>query len=179
MEKEIITITEVKTPWYGLSIILKRAFKKSTPEYSKIEGLISKFYHITDDRKGFGGIYLWKNRQSAEKLFNEDWFERVRAKLKCEGKVEYYELVESKTISSNIDFAKRTNTMSILIKTDSAKATIDYSNSKGLLNRFNVLQEQQEYMILLFEDSKHLYAFLELNNPKVVKTYSTPVILVV
>jgi hypothetical protein len=42
VQQAVITITEVKTPWYVLRFLLKNGFEKSLPEYSAIPSLLQK-----------------------------------------------------------------------------------------------------------------------------------------
>lgn len=139
MTNNIITITKVKTPWFLFSFMLKKAFIRSIPEYSSKEGLIFKYYHITEGGKTFGGIYLWKDKASAERLFNEAWYAQVRNRLKTEGEVVYYDLLESQTTESANEFSKLKQTKSVLIKINSESELMNTNFSgKGLLQVYKV-----------------------------------------
>ena len=69
---------------------IEAGMKVSVPQYEKLPGLIRKYYTIQPD--GFGGIYLWKDRASAETWFNAAWHERVRKTYGRDGSVTYFDV---------------------------------------------------------------------------------------
>jgi hypothetical protein len=52
-------------------------FKSSAPKYQNLPGLIRKYYIRSEDGRAAGGIYLWKSRQAAEKVYSGEWRVRV------------------------------------------------------------------------------------------------------
>ena len=36
-------------------------------------GLIRKYYLLSEDGQTAGGVYLWKSREAAEQLYTDDW----------------------------------------------------------------------------------------------------------
>ena len=54
-----------------------KRFEGSAPKYQNIPGLIRKYYIRSEDGRAAGGIYLWESRQAAERLYNDEWCERV------------------------------------------------------------------------------------------------------
>ena len=45
----------------------------SAPRYREVQGLIRKYYILSEDGKTAGGVYLWKSREDAERLYTEEW----------------------------------------------------------------------------------------------------------
>jgi hypothetical protein len=178
MTNNIITITKVKTPWFLFSFMLKKAFIKSIPEYASKAGLLFKYYHITNNGKTFGGIYLWKDKASADALFNNDWYTQVRKRLKTEGEVAYYNLLESQTTESSVGFSNLKETKSVLIKIHSESKLVKTNFSgNGLLQVYKVRNEENFYAILLFKTGENLKNYIKEQNVEVVQIFDTPVLL--
>lgn len=55
----------------------KREFEKkmlgTAPKYEKLDGLIRKYYIMTEDGRTAGGIYLWESKEKAQVWYNADW----------------------------------------------------------------------------------------------------------
>ena len=47
-------------------------FNSIAPLYRKMDGLIHKYFCFSDEGKG-AGIYLWKSRECAEKIYAGVW----------------------------------------------------------------------------------------------------------
>lgn len=56
------------------------AFEGSVPRYQPLAGLIRKYYLLADERKIAGGVYLWRSREDAERLFTDAWKQMVEQK---------------------------------------------------------------------------------------------------
>jgi hypothetical protein len=178
MTNKIITITKVKTPWFLFSFMLKKAFIKSIPEYASKVGLEFKYYHITDEGKNFGGIYLWKDKASADALFNQDWYAQVRKRLKCEGLVDYYTLLDSQTSDLTFGFADLKTTKTALIKVASEnELTSTTFSGTGLLQTYKVRNDTGFYAILLFKNEDNLNDYLQKDKISNAKIFDTPVLL--
>lgn len=50
-----------------------KRFQGSAPKYKDKPGLIRKHYIVSDDGKIAGGIYHWKSRADAERMYNDEW----------------------------------------------------------------------------------------------------------
>jgi hypothetical protein len=46
----------------------KRIFLNTAPRYRELPGLVRKYYHVSDDGRTSGAVYLWKSRADAERL---------------------------------------------------------------------------------------------------------------
>jgi hypothetical protein len=54
---------------------IKELAANSAPRYQQVQGLIRKYYILSEDGKTAGGVYLWKTREDAERLYNDEWKE--------------------------------------------------------------------------------------------------------
>ncbi len=136
VQQAVITITEVKTPWYALRFLLKSGFEKSLPEYTAIPGLLQKNYAIHNGGKTFGGFYLWETKAQAEAWFNPKWFERVEKTYGAAGKVSYF------TVRDYQAFAKESDAKgeywTVIHRSSAQSAQQTFSNPQGLLRTYLV-----------------------------------------
>lgn len=68
-----------------------RRFALSAPKYLGLPGLVRKHYVRADDGLTVGGVYLWKDRASAEDCFAGAWYDRVRILYGVEPNIEWFE----------------------------------------------------------------------------------------
>lgn len=64
-------------------------FEASAPNYEGLPGLIRKYY-LFDEGTG-GGVYLWENREAADKLYTGEWRRTIRERYGADPVVEYFE----------------------------------------------------------------------------------------
>jgi len=69
----------------------REVFSSTAPKYQQIEGLIRKYYLLSDNGRTAGGVYLWESRTAAEKLYTDDWKRFIREKYGSEPLVTYFE----------------------------------------------------------------------------------------
>lgn len=69
---------------------LIQEFQAAIPTYRAVPGLLRKHFILTDDGR-FGGIYLWKDRASADQWFNAAWKDRVRATYGSDATLEWFD----------------------------------------------------------------------------------------
>ena len=67
----------------------KALFEASAPTYENIPGLIRKYYLYSEEPLG-GGVYLWKSREAAEKLYTQAWCDGLAERLGAQPKIEYF-----------------------------------------------------------------------------------------
>jgi len=72
----VVAVVKIPIPAAFDHTKLLAALIRSIPEYQALPGLIRKYYIITDDQK-FGGIYLWKDKASADAHYNDEWRAKV------------------------------------------------------------------------------------------------------
>ncbi len=58
----------------------KETFLSTAPKYRGMAGLIRKYDFLSEDGAKAGGIYLWKSREDAERVYTDEWKAFVRGK---------------------------------------------------------------------------------------------------
>lgn len=67
-----------------------RALLEATaPAYREVAGLVRKYF-IGNERAA-GGVYQWRDRESAERYFDESWRVRMRERYDVEPAVEFFD----------------------------------------------------------------------------------------
>ncbi len=51
----------------------RAVFLSTAPKYREMEGLIRKYYLLSQDGGTAGGVYLWNSREDAERLYTDEW----------------------------------------------------------------------------------------------------------
>jgi hypothetical protein len=86
----VVTIVEVPKPAQVSKTTAIALLRGSAKDYDQIPGLAFKMFSLSQpDGQSFGGIYLWKNRISAETWFSPAWHERVEKSYSSKGIVRY------------------------------------------------------------------------------------------
>ena len=88
-DKFVATIVIAKIPPGVPRAKLEEGFAASVPTYQKIPGLIRKFYTVNAD--SFGGMYLWKDRASAEAWFTPEFVAKAKARSGVEPQIIYFD----------------------------------------------------------------------------------------
>jgi len=55
----------------------KQVFLSTAPRYREAQGLIRKYYILSEDGRTAGGVYLWRSRQDAERMYSQEWKEFI------------------------------------------------------------------------------------------------------
>lgn len=55
-------------------------FASTAPKYRQIQGLIRKYYLLSENGETAGGVYLWESRKAADQLYTADWKEFILQK---------------------------------------------------------------------------------------------------
>jgi len=69
----ITVIVEFKLPQPISTPQAKDIFLSTAAKYQGRSGLIRKYYFLTPDGTKAGGIYLWRSREDADRLYTEEW----------------------------------------------------------------------------------------------------------
>ena len=69
----------------------KDVFLGSAPKYREVPGLVRKYYVLSQDGATAGGVYLWRSREDAERLYTEDWKGIVRERYGTSPTITYFE----------------------------------------------------------------------------------------
>ena len=51
----------------------------TTHKYEKLDGLIRKYYLMSEDGKTAGGVYLWEPKAKAEAWYTAEWVKNMTA----------------------------------------------------------------------------------------------------
>lgn len=55
-------------------------FRATAPRYLGMEGLVRKCYIVSEDGRTAGGMYLWRTRADAERVYDAAWKQFVQEK---------------------------------------------------------------------------------------------------
>ena len=69
----------------------REVFSSTAPKYREVQGLIRKYYLLSENGKRAGGVYLWKSREDAERLYNVDWKKFIVERYGAEPSVTYFD----------------------------------------------------------------------------------------
>lgn len=69
----------------------KETFLSTAQKYLNMPGLIRKYYFLSEDGSKAGGIYLWNSRESANRVYTEEWKAFVRGKYGTDPNLTYLE----------------------------------------------------------------------------------------
>ena len=69
----------------------KAIFASTAPRYLGMDGLIRKYYVLSEDGQTAGGVYLWASRAAAERVYDGAWRAFVKEKYGTEPRVPYFE----------------------------------------------------------------------------------------
>jgi len=65
-------------------------FSGTAPKYIEIQGLIRKYYLLSEDGETAGGVYLWESRKAAETLYSAEWKKFILQKYGSKPSVTYF-----------------------------------------------------------------------------------------
>lgn len=177
---KFVTIAKVKAPAAATDEILKQGFLKAIPTYKNIEGLQFKAFSIqkTEDGNFFGGLYLWNNKETAEKWFSPQWFERVKTTYAVQGTVDYYEIIADKSyFPKNYDFNDDKSAAIFVQDLNEKDVKAFTKKSVGLLRSYFVKTANGYGAILLFVNQQTANLFIEKNKIAEREFFTTPVLL--
>lgn len=69
----------------------RQTFLSTAPKYRGMSGLIRKYYFVSEDGNTAGGVYLWKSREEAGRVYTNEWKAFVREKYGSDPMIEYLE----------------------------------------------------------------------------------------
>lgn len=69
----ITALVQFKLPQPMTTDKAREVFSGTAPNYLEVDGLVRKYYLLSEDGQTAGGVYLWQSRQAAERLYTEDW----------------------------------------------------------------------------------------------------------
>lgn len=69
----------------------REIFSGTAPNYRKTQGLIRKYYVLSEDGITAGGVYLWHSRKDAERLYTDEWQQFIFDKYASLPSVTFFE----------------------------------------------------------------------------------------
>jgi hypothetical protein len=66
-------------------------FLGSAPKYRNLPGLIRKYYVYSAEQGTGGGVYLWKSRDDAERIYTPEWKQMIRERYGAEPVITYFD----------------------------------------------------------------------------------------
>ena len=66
-------------------------FAETAPRYTKVKGLIRKYYLLSEDGETAGGVYLWKSREASEQLYTDEWKDFIAQKYGTRPSIVYFD----------------------------------------------------------------------------------------
>lgn len=69
----------------------KEIMSGTAPNYLGMDGLIRKYYLLSEDGQSAGGIYLWASRGQAEAVYTAEWEQHIMNKYGAAPTVSYFE----------------------------------------------------------------------------------------
>jgi len=87
----ITVIVEFPLPQPMTSAQARDTFLSTAPRYLGMPGLIRKYYFLSEDGRKAGGIYLWRSRDDADRVYSDEWKGFVRGKYGADPALSYLE----------------------------------------------------------------------------------------
>ena len=87
----ITTVVQFKLPEAITREEAKDLYLGTAPKYQTVEGLIRKYYLLSEDGGTGGGVYLWKSKAHAEKLFTPEWRQFIKERYGAEPVISFFE----------------------------------------------------------------------------------------
>ena len=69
----------------------RELFLGSAPNYLGVDGLVRKYYLLSDDGGSAGGAYLWRTRSEAESFYSAAWQQMIKERYGATPTVTYFE----------------------------------------------------------------------------------------
>jgi hypothetical protein len=69
----------------------REIFESTAPKYKGMQGLIRKYYLLSEDGAMGGGVYLWESREDAERVYTGEWKQFVTEKYGTAPTVVYFD----------------------------------------------------------------------------------------
>lgn len=88
----ITAIVQFKLPEPTTREKAQMLFLDSAPKYRKVQGLIRKYYLLSEDGATAGGVYLFHSREDAERLYSDEWKKYIVDKYGGKPSFAYFEV---------------------------------------------------------------------------------------
>jgi hypothetical protein len=84
----------------------RELFSTTAPKYREVPGLVRKYYVLSQDGASAGGVYLWKSKADAERLYSADWKKSIQERFGSAPSITYF---DSPVIVDNLAGAIQTD----------------------------------------------------------------------
>ncbi len=85
----IVTIVTFELPKPATLSEITKTFQATAPKYQGMAGLLRKNYWMSEDGRRAGGIYVWKSRADADRVYTAEWKKFVEDKYGTPPRIEY------------------------------------------------------------------------------------------
>lgn len=86
----ITAVVQFKLPQPVTRDKAREMFLSTAPKYRDVHGLVRKYYILSEDGGTAGGIYLWRSRADAERLYTDAWKKFIVEKYGAQPSVQYF-----------------------------------------------------------------------------------------
>jgi hypothetical protein len=86
----ITALVQFKLPQPMTTDKAQSIFAETAPKYREVKGLVRKYYLLSEDGETAGGVYLWKSREAAERLYTDEWKTFIEQKYGTRPTVTYF-----------------------------------------------------------------------------------------
>ena len=86
----ITALVQFKLPQPVTRDKAREMFLSTAPRYRDTQGLVRKYYILSEDGGTAGGVYLWRSVADAEKLYTDVWKKFIVDKYGAEPSVQYF-----------------------------------------------------------------------------------------
>ena len=86
----ITALVQIKLPQPLTTAKAQAVFAETASKYREVNGLIRKYYLLSEDGETAGGVYLWQSRAAAEQLYTDDWQAFIMQKYGTKPSVTYF-----------------------------------------------------------------------------------------
>ncbi|MFM0643573.1 YdhR family protein [Paraburkholderia bryophila] len=87
----ITVITSFRLPEPITREEARSLFLSKAARYRGVPGLVRKYYVLSEDGSAAGGVYLWRSRAEAEKMYTEHWKVLAQETFGAAPSVTYFE----------------------------------------------------------------------------------------
>ena len=86
----ITALVQFRLPEPFTALQARAVFASTAPRYLGMQGLVRKHYLLSEDGRTAGGVYLWRTRADAERVYTEEWRQFIREKYATDPQVTYF-----------------------------------------------------------------------------------------
>lgn len=85
-------------------------FSKIAPDFLPVDGFLRKQFICSNDGRTAGGVYMWKDRASAERFYGGSWRQGIIDRYGNAPRIQYFETVALADVSLGYAGALKSST---------------------------------------------------------------------